>query len=198
MKKQILERYEKSEDGRIIVDIAAEKVEDLYNNFDKRSNFLKKDLDEELSDYLSESVKEIGEKPFLIRITLAIPPEGEKAEKVKNSFQNYFLYMRELEVRKMAAMARTSLILLAVGIVILTFSILFNQQNEVWDSVIGSVFAEGLTVAAWVSLWEALATFLIQWTPHKKRIRLFESIAQSDLLFAKESRRTTPPLPEKE
>ena len=188
MKKQILERYEKSEDGKIIVDIAAEKVEDLYNNFDKRSNFLKKDLDEELSDYLSESVKEIGEKPFFIRITLAILPEDEKAEKDKDSFRNYFFYMRELEIRKMAAMARTSLILLAVGIVILTFSIFMNQQNEVWNSVIGSVFAEGLTVAAWVSLWEALATFLIQWAPHKRRIRLFESIAQSDLVFAKESR----------
>jgi len=187
MKKGILERYEKAEDGRIIVDIAAEKIEDLYNNFDKRSNFLKKDLDEELSDYLSESVKEIGEKPFFIRITLSILPEEEKAEKVKNSFKNYFLYMKELEIRKMAEMVRTSLILLGVGIVILTVSILFNQQNEIWNSVIGSVFAEGLTVAAWVSLWEALATFLIQWSPHKKRIRLFESIAQSDLLFAKEN-----------
>lgn len=185
MKKEILERYERTDSGTVIIDIAAEKVEDLYNNFDKQSNFLKKDLDEELSDYLTDSAKELGKEPFLIRITLASVLDASKAEKVKNSFRNYFLYMKELEKRKMAGMARTSLILLAVGVVILTLSILMNQQNEAWQSVIGSVFAEGLTVAAWVSLWEALATFLIEWIPHKKRLRLYERIARSEVQFGK-------------
>ena len=123
----------------------------------------------------------------MIKITLATPLEPSKAEKVVNSFRNYFRYMKELELRKMAGMVRTSLILLAIGLVILTLSILINQQNERWESVIGSVFAEGLTVAAWVSLWEALATFLIQWMPHKKRIRLFDTLATTELRFANES-----------
>lgn len=181
MKKEILQRYERTENGTVVIDIAAEKVEDLYNNFDKRSNFLKKDLDEELTDYLIESAQEIGKEPFLIKISLTTPLNTVKDEKVKNSFRNYFYYMKELEKRKMSGMARTSLILLTIGLVILTFSILINQQNEIWQSVVGSVFAEGLTVAAWVSLWEALATFLIQWMPHKKRIRLFERIAESEV-----------------
>ena len=182
--KEILERYERADDGMIIIDIAAEKVEDLYNYFDKQSNFLKKDLDEDLTDYLTESAREIGNESFLIKITLASPIDSAKEEKVRNSFTNYFRYMKELELRKMAGMARTSLILLTIGLVILTLSILLNQQNEVWNSVIGSVFAEGLTVAAWVSLWEALATFLIQWMPHKKRIALFEKIAESEIRFS--------------
>lgn len=186
MKEGILARYERLDGKTVIIDIAAEKAEDLYNNFDKQSNFLKKDLDEELSDYLTESAREIGRVPFLVRITLASPPDTTKAEKIRNSFRNYFLYMRELEMRKMADMARTSAILLAIGAVILTLSILMNQQNEIWQSVIGSVFAEGLTVAAWVSLWEALATFLIQWIPHKKKIRLFERLASSEVRFGGE------------
>jgi hypothetical protein len=60
---------------------------------------------------------------------------------------------------------------------------LLNERLDAEASVMGSVFAEGLTVAAWVSLWESLATFLIHWTPRRRRIRLFESIAQSDVLF---------------
>ena len=39
------------------------------------------------------------------------------------------------------------------------------------------MIVEGLTVAAWVSLWEALATFLIKWMPIRKRLLLYERIA---------------------
>ncbi len=183
-RRKILERYERTSEGTLIIDISAQKVEDLYNNFDKRSNFLKKDLDEELSEYLGESAREIGDEHFLIRITLEKILDVTGQERVRSSFKNYFYYMGEAQKRKMAAMARTSMILLAIGAVILTLSILLNQQNEQWQSVVGSVFAEGLTVAAWVSLWEALATYLIEWIPHKKKIRLFHRLAESELRFA--------------
>jgi hypothetical protein len=49
--------------------------------------------------------------------------------------------------------------------------------------VTANVFAEGLTVAAWVSLWEALAVLLIEWFPHRKNIVLYRRLANAELVF---------------
>ena len=183
MKKPILERYERHTDNRILIDIAADRMDDLYNHYDKQANFLKKDLDEAFAQYLAESVREIGSEPFVIRISLKQPPESEVAAKLTQSIRNYFHYMKELEIRKLNEKIRTSLILFMIGIVVLTLSILTGQHNETDGSVIIDLLAEGLMVAAWVSLWESLATFLIHWAPLKRSIKLYESIAESEVAF---------------
>ena len=50
-------------------------------------------------------------------------------------------------------------------------------------SFLNTVFAEGLTIVAWVSMWEALATFLLNWPQHLFHIRLFRKIAEAPVLF---------------
>jgi hypothetical protein len=50
-------------------------------------------------------------------------------------------------------------------------------------TVLSRVFSQGLTVAAWVSLWEALATFLVNWTPYSRQIRMYERIAETPVQF---------------
>ena len=73
-------------------------------------------------------------------------------------------------LRKLAAMMRTSLLLFCVGVAILFFSVWSHQQHVFGDTVVANVFAEGLTVAAWVALWNALATFLINWAPQRRQM----------------------------
>jgi hypothetical protein len=34
-----------------------------------------------------------------------------------------------------------------------------------------------------VSLWEALAMFLVNWAPHRRLIRMYERIAKADVRF---------------
>ena len=78
---------------------------------------------------------------------------------------------------------RTSLIFFFIGIVILFVSIWVNEQLAKDATVLSKVFATGLTVAAWVSLWEALATFIINWTPYSRKIKLYERIANVPVHF---------------
>jgi hypothetical protein len=47
----------------------------------------------------------------------------------------------------------------------------------------GRITSEGLAVAAWVSLWEALANFLIQCPPHNREIRLYKHLADASVTF---------------
>lgn len=186
MKKDILERYETTLDGEIIVDISAQKVEDLYNNFDKKSHFMKKDLNQDLVAYLIESVKEIDGERFVIRFNFEIQPPEEFLERIKNSVKRFFLYLREHEHAKMQEMLRKSSIFFIIGAVLAGISIFMNQSALMQTSITFAVVAEGSTVAAWVSLWEALATFLIRWMPYKKKILLYKNIANATILFETE------------
>jgi hypothetical protein len=183
MEKDILERYARNSDGGVIIDIAANRIEDLYSDYDKSAPYLKKDLEQDLVDYLVDSVREVGRERFVIQFSIAGTVGLEPMSRVKMSIQKYFFYLKELERRELKRMSRTSLILFIVGIAILTLSVWVNRVFEADETVLRAVFAEGLTVAAWVSLWESLATFLINWAPHRRKIRLYERIADATVLF---------------
>jgi len=183
MKKEIIERYERTAAGEIIIDISTQKIEDLYDNFDRLSHFLKKDLNQGLVEYIIESVREIEGEKFIIQFNLETDIEHDSISRVKNSINNFFIYLQDVESRKIKEMMRTSIIFLVLGLVIATISVLINQSELVKTSIATAVIAEGLTVAAWVSLWESLATFLIKWMPHKKMILLYRRIANAKVIF---------------
>jgi hypothetical protein len=184
MKKNIVERYERNKDGEIIINISAHKIEDLYDNFDRKSHFLKKDLNQDLVEYIIDSASEIDSESFLIEFSLEQTANDEAISRVRNSVKNFFLYMKELELKNMDDMIRTSIILLFTGLAIAGMSVLMNESVLAKKSIIGGVIAEGLTVAAWVSLWESLATFLIKWMPYRRKISLYQKISDSKVMFS--------------
>lgn len=187
MKKHILDRYCLTEDNKIIIDIAATKVENLYNDLDKHAPFRKKELDQELVNYLIDSTREIGGKDFVIQFRFAEQAESNLTSRVQTSIHNYFQYLIALEFRELARMTRSSLILLTIGVVILFLSVLLNEKIAGHETAIANVFAEGLNVAAWVSLWNAIASFLIDWAPRHRQIKMYQRIAKAPILFEESS-----------
>jgi len=183
MKRSILDRYAKTDDGRIAVDITTSRVSDLYNNFDKTTPYTKKELDEDLAYYLVDSAREIGDEPFVIRFHFNEPADDEHKNRVVTSLHNYFSYLEELESRTLGQLLRNSLIYLVVGVSILFLSVWVNTVFPVGNSVLAKVFAEGLTVAAWVSLWQGVAAFLINWWPYRHRIKLYKNLSGVTVLF---------------
>ncbi|MEW8014510.1 MAG: hypothetical protein AB2807_06935 [Candidatus Sedimenticola endophacoides] len=181
MRQNLLNRDERSEDGRVIVDVTTTQIEDLYNDFDKNTPFARRDLDPELGEYLIDCVRELRRAPFLIRFSLARPPDAQGWSRVCKSVAGYFLYLVEKEREKVLHLFRRSAILSGIGISILFLSVTVNQGLDSDSPVVVKVIAEGLTVAAWVSLWEAFAVFLVEWPPHRKHIRLLERIATAEL-----------------
>lgn len=184
MRKSILERYTRSSDGEVIIEIAAGMVEDLYNHFDRYTPYVKKDLRQDFADYLIDAVHEIGKEPFLIQFHFNAAPDEDMRSRVTSSVHNYFMYLKELEMRELMRIIRRSLLLLFLGVVILSIALWFSQYIEDNTTVVKRVFAEGLTIAAWVSLWEALATFLINWTPYKRLFKVYDRIAHAPVRFS--------------
>ncbi|MDH4227568.1 MAG: hypothetical protein OEV59_07455 [Deltaproteobacteria bacterium] len=182
-KGNILDRYQRTRDGRVVIEVATAKVEDLYNDFDKSAPHYKKDLEEDLVDYLIDCVRDIGSEHFVLRFRFPGDNEEPLRQRVRASLANYFDYLREIEARSLAQMVRSSVIFLIIGLIVLSLSIWVNRIPGITDTVSGAVFAEGLTIAAWISLWESLATFAINWPPRKRQIKRCERLASALVFF---------------
>lgn len=100
MKKHILNRYDKTSNNELIIKISTNKFENLFNNFDSHSSFLKKDLNQELVDYIIESASEISEERFIIRFYFDEEINKENFSKLEESFDIYFNYLEELEKKE--------------------------------------------------------------------------------------------------
>ena len=120
MRKSILERYTRNSEGEVVIEIAAGMVEDLYNHFDRYTPYVKKDLNQDFADYLTTAAEEIGKEPFVIQFHFNQPPEEELRSRVTRSVHNYFMYLKELELRELMRVIRRSLVLLLLGMVEMT------------------------------------------------------------------------------
>jgi len=100
--KRIVDRYEHTVDGLVIVDVAARRVEDLYEDFDKTAPYHKKDLDEDLAYYLTECVREIGRVDFVIRFMFERYPSEEFMKRVRTSVHKFpdFIHVAGKNPRK--------------------------------------------------------------------------------------------------
>ena len=183
MNKTTQERYEREADGTFCIDVAADRVEDLYNNFDRNAPFIRRDLDQDLVDYLIESASELSPQPFLIRFSFTQPHDNGTLERIQRSISTFFLYMVSREQQLLRQMMYRSGVFLLLGLVILLLTLLMNRTLGSDRSVVESLLAEGINIAAWVSLWEALATFLVDWFPYRSQIRLFRKLARAKLVF---------------
>lgn len=181
--KGILNRYARTEDGKIIIDVYTERPEYLYNDFDRQAPYTKKDLDQDFVEYLIGCAREVGKHPFVIRVGFSSPVSEQIASRIRNSIASYFTYLRSAEEGDLRKVLRTSVVFLLTGLALLVLSIWAHQKFLPPESLAGKVMAEGLTVAAWVSLWEALANFLIHWPPHNKELKTYQRLASATVIF---------------
>lgn len=183
MKKQIISRYETTKNNEVVIDASVRSVEDLYNNFDRTADYLKKDLDQEFVDYVTDCVREIGKRDFVIRISLSTMPDKTVMDRVRKSVRTYFLYLQETERRQLRAMLRRSLVLFVIGLALMVPAIAATRRSSSSEGVLAEVLAQGLTVAAWVSLWEAIANLFIEWYPRRDNIKRFGHVTNATVMF---------------
>lgn len=183
MKKTVIDRYEKTDKNEAVIDVSITSVDRLYHNFDKTAPYHRKELDEELVDYITECVQELGGHPFIIRISLEVMPDSSLMERVQNSISNYYVYLKEIEMRAMKRMFSRFITLFAVGLVLLVLAILATRRFPSQKGVMTEVFVQGLTIAAWISLWESVAGILLEWRPRRDNMRRCTRIINAPVIF---------------
>jgi hypothetical protein len=83
----------------------------------------------------------------------------------------------------MKRMFRRSFIMFAIGLTFLIGAILATRSLSSHRGVAYEVFAQGLTIAAWISLWESLANIFLEWHPFRENIRQYSRIIESQVIF---------------
>ncbi len=182
-RKTVLGRYDRDAGGRVVIDVAVRRIQDLYSDFDRSAPYRRKDLDQEFGEYLSECAGEVGPSDFVVQISLAHFPDEAVRQRVRSSIISFFRYQQELERSAIRTIIKRSIVLFVMGVGLLLLAVLANRRLSQAEGVLAEVFAQGLTVAAWVSLWEAIANLFLEWHPHRARIRTCERIIRADVTF---------------
>lgn len=188
MRQTIIGRYEKESDGRLIIDVTVERIEELYDRFDSAANYIKKDLNEDFVDYLIECVREIKQYDFLIRINLSRQESEENIQRVQGSIRHYFVYLQESEGREIRKHLSRSCYFLGFGVFLIFAALSLGSQYGTDSNILKDIGIEGVTIVAWVSMWEAVSNLIFEWIPHFQRLRLYDRIIASEVRFRHDGR----------
>ncbi len=183
MKEDIFSRYESHPGRRLAIDVSVGKIEELFEDFDSAASYVKKDLDQDFVEYLIECVREIGSYDFVIRINLPVIVQEKHRKRVRKSIKSYFRYLELLERRKLRKMLWRSFLLFCLGMFLLTISMTFRGGMEHFGVIMQELLVEGLTVAAWVSLWAAFASLIFELASIIADIRIYRRIAGREVVF---------------
>jgi len=183
MKEDIFSRYESHSGRRLAIDVSVGRIEELFEDFDSAASYVKKDLDQDFVDYLIECVREIGRYDFVIRINLPVPVQERHRKRVRKSIKSYFRYLELLERRKLRKMLWRSFLLFCLGMFLLTISMTFRGSTDHFSGMMQDLLVEGLTIAAWVSLWAAFASLIFELARIISDIRIYRRIAGREVVF---------------
>ena len=182
MDSGILEnRYEFTKDGKAIIDISVESMNDLFNSFDKKASFVKRELDQDFVDYIIDSVKELGTREFLIRVSIDQEFNMLQENILRKAVANYFTYRYQIENLNLRKEVRKFTMLMMLGIVLFTIVSIYKLPDtpdiEVWKKIL----QEGMVVAAWVAIWEAVTSLIFGWNPYYIKRGIYERVAAAEL-----------------
>ncbi len=121
---------------------------------------------------------------FVIRIYLPVPVQERHRKRVRRSIRNYFRYLELLERRKLKKMLWKSFLLFCLGMILLTVSMILKENMGGRSTGVGhELVIEGLTVAAWVSLWSVFTGLIFQLAEIIGNKLIFRRIAGSEVVF---------------
>ncbi|MBW2465790.1 MAG: hypothetical protein JRF02_00685 [Deltaproteobacteria bacterium] len=183
MKQDILSRYDTHTGRRLAIDVSVGRIEELFEDFDSAASYVKKDLDQDFVEYLIECVREISRYDFVIRINLPAPVQENHRKRVRKSIKYYFRYLELLERRKLRRVLWRSFLLFCLGMFLLIISLNIRGSAEQFGALMQELLVEGLTVAAWVSLWTAFASLIFELTGIISDIRIYRRIAGLQVIF---------------
>jgi len=183
LKQDIFSRYESHSSRRLAIDVSVGRIGELFEDFDSAASYVKKDLDQDFVDYLIESVQEIGGYDFVIRINLPGLVQEKYRKRVRKSIKSYFRYLELLERRKLRKMLWRSVLLFSLGMLLLILSMTLKGSMEHLSGMMQELMIEGLTVAAWVSLWSAFGGLIFELANIITDIRIYRRIAGREVVF---------------
>jgi len=107
----------------------------------------------------------------------------ERLDHTRRSIRNYFKYLKDVAYADCRHLLRRSLLYLLLGVALLSLSLALPGEAFAAPRVFHNLLSEGLTIAAWVSMWQAFAQLIFDLPPRLHIIRIYRRILRAPLLF---------------
>lgn len=184
MKNNILDRYDKTDKGEYLIGVKVDSYKNLLNEFDFSSSFWKRDLREEFVEYLIECVDEISVKrTSILKITLPVSEEtGNIEKKFDSALKNYFLYLIYLAKKRIKKIITKISFNFIISISLLIVVFLTGQIEGDKNSMLYSIFNEGLYIAIWVLMWPVFSDFLFDLKEALGQIKIYRIISDIEII----------------
>jgi hypothetical protein len=180
--RKIFERYEK-ENNRYIIQISTNTLRDLFNKYDRTSSFIKRDLNQDLAEYLFESASDLDGREFYVCLNLHSEKQADELEEnVNRGIDSYFEYeINKIEKKREQILIKIILHVL-LAIVCFFLSYMLNKFIKV-DSFLYVLFVESIVIAAWVLMWPVFSDFIYELFAIRHTIKIYKKIIDADLKF---------------
>lgn len=160
--------------GKLVIELKLNTLMQLFDTFDP-APFHEKELDIDAEEYIYNAVEEFPlKKPLEIMIYL--PPDEASPEieaKVKEAIRNHFSYKKiltDIELKRLLERGRKNLLIALIFLFLCLLTIRLLSTFE--ESLVNTLFSEGLLIIGWVAMWEPVEIFLYRWWPivHKRNV----------------------------
>jgi hypothetical protein len=155
----------------------------LFDSFDP-APFHEKEIDSDAEEYIFNAVDEFPlKKP--IEIMIYLPPDEVSKEveiKLKEAIGNHFSYKKvltDLELRRLLERGRKNLVIALMFLFLCLVTIRLISSFE--ETLINTLFSEGLLIIGWVAMWEPVEIFLYGWWPIVHRRNIYKKIVNMDV-----------------
>lgn len=159
------------------------EIAQLFNSMDP-TPFLNKDLDPEANTFIETWASSYppGSR-FHITIHLEQwPSDGDPTEMLTGAIHNHFSYKAELTRSALKRLLQQGRISLAIGIVFVSLCLLAADAiGKLGPNAGYNIARESLTIVGWVAMWRPLQTFLYDWWPLQRQIRLYQKLSSAHI-----------------
>lgn len=156
----------------------------LFNSLDP-SPFLQRDLDGEAEAHIVGWARELPGRAA-IRIVISLPEEEAmraRREGVGPALQNYFALRAEAVRRDLKELFRQGWVYLAIGLPVLAVCLISSQlvERAIGPGPVTRIMEESLIIVGWVANWRPIETFLYDWWPLVRRMRLYRRLEAAEV-----------------
>lgn len=182
MDNEILDRYNKDNNGNYFIDIVVDKPEDIFTEYDGVIAWNRKDLDDDFDHYLMECAEELDGHSWFIRLNMYTAPDEALEKKILFAIHNFYKYKHRNTSKTFYSMLYKTIWSALGGLGILTVLTVWSDSIEAWGKA-GEVIKEGLDVAIWVTMWHAIADVLYEIHPTLHRRKYCQQASTTRIIF---------------
>lgn len=181
--KLFSENYKIDESTNLyMIEVGLDRYGDIFSDWDP-APFKRRDIDPDLEIYLEGSSDEI---PFRYSIELCfILPKGSRnellEEETKQGLKNSFNFKRYLLGKELKKINSRILRFIVIGFVFLGVAGVFSRRAE--ELLILSTLLEGIFIAGWVFLWEAVSLFFFTNRELYHRYQTYRRLQNAPVFF---------------